>query len=710
MKNIRIMKLGDSLSVHLAARHLLFSRCIIIPNKVEYFNPETELKNIDVLITEEKIAKEFDLSFEFCQSINKNLICLIFTGYSSKDPNYKELPLVDSIIMSEVGVYKDMGINRQLMGVEASYSPLPLASAYGSIWGALAIMVALCKCIETSKGDFIEIPLVNVLLDTLIYNSMEVKLPIKYHDKRTQMLLKQKKNLSYQEVQDLKDPFYSHYFCKDGRPFYLVATCHLEHQKRTLKLLKVEKKVKALGIPVINSYLENKHGLGAGQVGDKWSKKLKHIFKTAFKKKTALEWDILFGKAAIPGVAHLKFSEWINSNHVIQSGLVKIENGELAPGPVSWLEQAKDQPINIYNQSKILTGITVIDISNVIAGPTISSLLYKFGAEVIKVDSTTSVYSPDVTVNYGVVANRGKRSILLDLTTKKGYHIFKKMIKNADILVANNTVESLKRLKLSPQDLYKINPHLILCRFDAWGGMFTGNRDSYLGYDDNLQASLGIMELFGGDLSTVEEHAHLGTIDVIAGVSGALSCVSALFFRYQNPKRTGLLTARASLASSGQILMYPFFSKVLGQYGINCKGEDDLNSLYQCRDGWVYIDVDYDNIDNDTFDEILNLTYYFGETSAEDVIQMMKNYKINCVKLNSIKEFSQNYSEIDINHPIGEISLPKFMAIQSKHKIRKLPRAPKYGFHTKEILKELNLDFNEFKDVISEQWSNKYLP
>ena len=79
------------------------------------------------------------------------------------------------------GVYADMGVNRELMGVNPSYSPLPLASAYSSVVGAIGATLALLDREMSGEGDALEVPLAAGLCDALIYNSMRVpSLPLRY--------------------------------------------------------------------------------------------------------------------------------------------------------------------------------------------------------------------------------------------------------------------------------------------------------------------------------------------------------------------------------------------------------------------------------------------------------------------------------------------------------------------------------------------------
>ena len=109
----------------------------------------------------------------------------------------------------------------------------------------------------------------------------------------------------------------------------------------------------------------------------------------------------------------------------------------------------------------------MLDLANVIAGPTIGATLARFGAQVDKLDPVAPTYSPDVTIVYGLAANRGKRSLLLDITDGAeggGRSAFETLVARSDVLVANSTSASLERLRCAPADLEPINPELILCR------------------------------------------------------------------------------------------------------------------------------------------------------------------------------------------------------------------------------------------------------
>ena len=235
--------------------------------------------------------------------------------------------------------------------------------------------------------------------------------------------------------------------------------------------------------------------------------------------------------AGVPAIAHRSEEEWAGGRHASESGLVGADGlGRRTLAPLAWWGSARDASRSYADQT--LSSVRVLDLCNVIAGPTIGSMLARMGARVTKIDPTVPEYAPDVTVVYGMVANLHKESILLDLASVGGRRAFESLVRTSDVVLVNSTEECARRLGVTAEELARLNPDAILLRFDAWGGpRESGPLANAVGYDDNVQAGIGIMERFGGSLADAEEHAHVGTIDVIAGVAGAFAAAASLLAR-----------------------------------------------------------------------------------------------------------------------------------------------------------------------------------
>ena len=482
------------------------------------------------------------------------------------------------------------------MGINPSYSPLPLGSAYGSVVGALGVILGLIRRTVDGKGDRLEVPLGAALCDALVFNSMAVPdLPPRYLTMREMEIAERRArgdamNMSYKQVKALLDPFYHTYTCKDKRPFYVVTPCHLQHQVRCLKALGIWDDMVALGLPTedTNVYVESSHWkanmvLGTYPLTDPvWIERLKHAMETAFLKRTALEWEHIFASYKVPGGKTRTTKEWLLSEHANASGLVierrsphlhgapMKEGGALvwhtrATVPSSSFQRADTKRFALASlrtgsgstssASLWLSGTKVVDLSNVIAGPTIGGMLARYGADVIKVDPTKPTYDALVTVYMGIPINAGKRSMLVDIKSMKGKEILHRLVQWADVVIVNQVASQLRSLGVDEASLKNINPHVILTHFDAFGGPYHGPRSNSVGYDDILQASTGIMSRFGGSLATPAEHAHLGTVDVVSGFSGCLATCLSIFKRLQ----TGVSdVARTSLAANAQHIQTPF--------------------------------------------------------------------------------------------------------------------------------------------------------
>jgi len=112
-----------------------------------------------------------------------------------------------------------------------------------------------------------------------------------------------------------------------------------------------------------------------------------------------------------------------------------------------------------------LSGITVVDLSRILAGPYCTLLMAEMGARVIKVEAPKGgddarAYGPFVKgkSTYFASVNRGKQSIALDLKDETGRAIFEKLLAKADVIVENFRPDVKRRLKIDYKDVAKVNP------------------------------------------------------------------------------------------------------------------------------------------------------------------------------------------------------------------------------------------------------------
>src|SRR5689334_12659687 len=103
-----------------------------------------------------------------------HLITVSLPGFASDDQLRRDWRAFESVIAAASGVFTDMGLNRVLMGVNPSFSPLPLASAYATTMAAAAVSIALFSRQRTGQGDHIEVPLASAVMEGLAYNSLHV--------------------------------------------------------------------------------------------------------------------------------------------------------------------------------------------------------------------------------------------------------------------------------------------------------------------------------------------------------------------------------------------------------------------------------------------------------------------------------------------------------------------------------------------------------
>jgi len=149
-----------------------------------------------------------------------------------------------------------------------------------------------------------------------------------------------------------------------------------------------------------------------------------------------------------------------------------------------------------------LDGITVVDLTRVVAGPFCTMMLGDMGADVIKIEEPgrgdeSRGWEPafDGWSSYFVGLNRNKRSVVLDLKTLDGRAVLERLVERADVLVENFRPGSLSALGFGYDDMQRRNPRLVYCSISGYG--HTGPRCDLAGYDVVIQGESGLMSITG---------------------------------------------------------------------------------------------------------------------------------------------------------------------------------------------------------------------
>jgi len=197
-----------------------------------------------------------------------------------------------------------------------------------------------------------------------------------------------------------------------------------------------------------------------------------------------------------------------------------------------------------------LSGIRVLDLSRVLAGPWCTQNLADLGADVIKIErpgsgDDTRRWGPpflkDAQGNetteaaYYLSTNRNKRSVTVDIATKEGAELIRKMVSQADILVENFKTGGLKKYGLDYDSLKAINPALIYCSITGFG--HTGPMAPLAGYDFMIQGMGGLMSITGerDDLpGGGPQKAGVAVSDIITGMYASVAILGALQERHHS--------------------------------------------------------------------------------------------------------------------------------------------------------------------------------
>ena len=236
------------------------------------------------------------------------------------------------------------------------------------------------------------------------------------------------------------------------------------------------------------------------------------VVKARLAEMPAQEIEDIAQAAEVCGIRMRSRSEWQDHPH----------GQHLAGKPVVNLHRIGDAPAPpMLLGDKPLSGVRVLDLSRVIAGPMIGRTLAEHGAQVIRVGAAHLPSFDSLVINTGF----GKRAAFVDLRETEGQQALTRLVREADVLIDGYRPGALAARGFAPRDLRALNPSLVYVALSAFGetGPWAGRR----GYDTYVQATTGL-SAEGPDGPT---RLPCQPLDYLGGYLGAASAMIALMRR-----------------------------------------------------------------------------------------------------------------------------------------------------------------------------------
>ena len=385
-----------------------------------------------------------------------------------------------------------------------------------------------------------------------------------------------------------------------------------------------------------------------------------------------------------------------------------------------------------------LKGIRVLEMSQIMAGPTCGLLLADLGAEVIKIektpggDDTRRFLPPDINGEAAafMMMNRNKKGIALNLKDIDGIEIFKRMVKKSDVVLENFRKGTLEKLGIGYDVISKINPKIILCEISGYGR--TGPYADKGGFDLVAQGMSGLMSITGESKDKPPMKVGAPITDITAGLLASSGILAALVHRNKTGEGQKVDT---SLFEAGIIHTY-WQSAIAGATGESpgpLGSAHPLTAPYQAfktKDKWITVGASNQNTwlmllkaidrmdlqENEMFSSNFNrkenitqlveiLNSELIKKTSKEWLKIFDDNGLPCGPINSINEMFvdpqtiEREMIIDVDNKKAGKSKAIGMPIKfSKSKTEKSKSAPNLGEHTKEIMKIFDYNDKQIDD------------
>jgi crotonobetainyl-CoA:carnitine CoA-transferase CaiB-like acyl-CoA transferase len=510
---------------------------------------------------------------------NPRLIYCSLPGFAADDARAAR-PAWEGVIAAATGVYQPTEDPR--------FTAVPISSTFGALAASVAIVMALIARERDGVGQQIEVPLFDATFLAIGSSGLLVN--------------------GKPEGGRPDDPWAGLFECADGRWVRLSLA--------TFRFLR--RFVDAAGITDwgAKGYIDPERP-GRLARGTPLRERQQAELVALFRRRSAAEWEALGRRAEVPLTLVRTSAEWLATEHAKAAGVVTdVDDPELGrmvqPGAAvrllgtpaavrprsaepaervvrSWSRPSPSGPAR-QRVASALEGFRVVDLTQVLAGPTAGRTLAEFGADVVKVNNPSEEgagYRWQVH-RYHTDVNRGKRTILLDLKTPDGSSIAGRLIDRADVVLQNFRLGVAERLGVGYAQVRARRPDVVYGSVSFYG--YGGPWERGPGYEPNAQAATGMAARIGGRGGPPGPQPFAPN-DYACGLLGALAVGLALFHR----QRTGDgQHVQTSLAAAATLLQASYLQSYEGKVwdepsGPQARGWSPLQRLYRAADGWLFL-------------------------------------------------------------------------------------------------------------------------
>ncbi|MFC5698993.1 CaiB/BaiF CoA transferase family protein [Pseudomonas sp. GCM10022186] len=385
-----------------------------------------------------------------------------------------------------------------------------------------------------------------------------------------------------------------------------------------------------------------------------------------------------------------------------------------------------------------LQGLTVLDFTQIAAGPTCTMLLADMGARVIKVEAPEgdlgrslgpAWVGEDSALYHGF--NRGKQGLCLDLKNPRALEVARRLVVGADVLIESMRPGVMARLGLGYEDMAALNPALVYCSISAYGQH--GPYADRAGVDGILQADSGLMSLIGTP-GAPPCKVQAPVVDVVTGYMACMAILAKLQARHRDGQGGHL---DVSLMNSALALQQSSIASYLRDGELptpigSAAPYSAPNEAFQTADGWLMVAAYNGNrwerlcrvlghpewADDPRFISSAQrvahrsemqeaLTAVFRTQSTAHWLEWLRAADILCARvadyddLLNHPQLAENGMLATIEHPRhGALRVPGFPVNSAEAARQPYKPAPDKGEHSRELLAEMGFSELEVTDML----------